>query len=93
MQISSIDFNNLYISVCFLDQNADQPAIKDLLGNCSMYKEELLIGGNLEDALEEYNDLLNAARETGCPVNIALLNNYSYFSYCAKRLYKNVTLL
>lgn len=91
MQISSIDFNNLYISVCFLDQNADQPAIKDLLGNCSMYKEELLIGGNLEDAFEEYEHL-KAARETGCPVNRALLINYSYFSYCDKRLYKNVTL-
>lgn len=92
MQISSIvDFNDLYISVCFLDQNADQPAIENLLRNCSRYKEELLICGNLEDAFEEYKHL-KAAREMGCPVNRALLNNYRYFYICAKRLCKNITL-
>lgn len=69
---------NLYISF-FFDQNADQPAIEDLLRNCSMCKDELLIGGNLEDAFGEYEHLLKIARETGCPVNRALLNNSLFF--------------
>lgn len=84
---------NLYISF-FFDQNADQPAIEDLLRNCSMCKDELLIGGNLEDAFVEYEHLLKIARETGCPVNRALLNNsLFFFCCCVKGLYKNVTLL
>lgn len=78
---------NSYISICFLDQNADYPAIEDLLRNCSLYKDELLIGGNLENALGEYEHLLKVARETGCPVNRALLNNSLFFFAVALKVY------
>lgn len=78
---------NLYISVCFFDQNADQPAIEDLLRNCNMYKDELMIGGNLENALVEYEHLLKVARETGCPVNRALLNYSLFFFAVALKVY------
>ncbi|XP_052719808.1 uncharacterized protein LOC128191665 [Crassostrea angulata] len=65
-QRSENTFTNEINQVVFIE-NADYPAIEDLLRNCSMHKDELLIGGNLEIALGEYEHLLKVARETGCP--------------------------
>lgn len=44
-----------------------------------MYKDEFMIGGNLENVLVEYEYFFKVVREIGCLVNRVLLNYLLFF--------------